>query len=373
MSQPGNLMNHTSPRTFFPEAQLQQARRQADPVADAAVESLFAQHSFGELNGWIAALVKNDQPLPDQFPDALRAYFSQTVPLPGWANGRKMQQGAAFFARHARPALSILGCYSLPFSYAAADGAQVLWLSQRIRQDTRRRLAETAQFLLDVTDKNAFAPAGKGIRSIQKVRLIHAAIRYHVNRSGQWQDAWGVPVNQEDMVGTHLSLSYIVLDGLSKLGFYYSQEEAEAYLHLWNVIGAMLGIDEEMLPKSMKAAYWLEKRIRERHFRQSEAGIGLTKALLDCMTEAAPVAIAKDFLPAYIRFLTGDKVADLLNVPAGARASVALGSIRVGNSIGGLFNQFRQSPADGIAALLLNELEGNGGRTGFGVPEKLRD
>jgi hypothetical protein len=226
---------------------------------------------------------------------------------------------------------------------------------------------------LDVVDKNAFAPAGKGIRSIQKVRLIHAAIRYHVNRSGQWQDVWGVPVNQEDMVGTHLSLSYIVLDGLSKLGFYYSQEEAEAYLHLWNVIGAMLGIDEDMLPKSMKAAYWLEKRIRERHFRQSEAGIGLTKALLDCITEAAPVSLAKDFLPAYMRFLIGDKVADLLAVPAGNKASVALGSIRVGNSIGGLFNQFSQSPADGIAALLLKELEGTGGKTGFGVPEKLRN
>jgi hypothetical protein len=37
-----------------------------------------------------------------------------------------------------------------------------------------------------------------------------------------------------------------------------------------------------------------------------------------------------------------------------------------------LFNQFSQSPADGIAALLLNELEGTGGKTGFGVPEKLR-
>jgi hypothetical protein len=366
-------MNQTSSRTFFPEAQLQQARRQADPVADAAVESLFAQHTFRQLNEWIAALVRNDQALPTQFPESLLSYFSRTAQLPAWANGRKMQQGAAFFARHARPALSILGCYSLPFSYAAADGAQVLWLSQRIRQDARRRLAETAQFLLDVVDKNAFAPIGKGIRSIQKVRLIHAAIRYHVNRSGQWQDAWGVPVNQEDMVGTHLSLSYIVLDGLSKLGFYYSQEEAEAYLHLWNVIGAMLGINDEMLPKSMKAAYWLERRIRERHFRQSEAGIGLTKALLDCMVEAAPASFAKDFLPAYVRFLIGDKVADLLDVPVAAKASVALGSIRVGNSIGGLFNQFSQSPADGIAALLLNELEGTGGKTGFSVPEKLRE
>jgi hypothetical protein len=173
--------------------------------------------------------------------------------------------------------------------------------------------------------------------------------------------------------GTHLSLSYIVLDGLSKLGFYYSQEEAEAYLHLWNVIGAMLGIDEDMLPKSMKAAYWLEKRIRERHFRQSEAGIGLTKALLDCITEAAPVSLAKDFLPAYMRFLIGDKVADLLAVPAGNKASVALGSIRVGNSIGGLVQPVQSIPGGRHCGPAPQRTRRHRRQNRFGVPEKLRN
>ncbi len=365
-------MEQKSPTVFFPDTLLQAARQQTDPVADQAVESIFTSYNFRQLNEWITLVVKNNQELPVHFPEPLAAYFAQTGRLPAWANSRKMAQGAVFFARHARPILSILGCYSLPFCYAAADGAQVLWLSQRIRQDARRRLAETAQFLLDVMDKNAFAPGGKAIRSIQKVRLIHAAIRYHVNRSGQWQEAWGQPVNQEDMAGTHLSFTYIVLDGLSKLGFYYSQEEAEAYLHLGNVMGRMLGIEETMLPANMKAAYWLEKRIRERHFKQSEAGMGLTKALLDCIAEAAPSPAMADFLPAYMRFLLGDKVADLLAVPPSKAASAAMGPIRVGNSIGGLFNQFSRSPANGITDMLMSELEGTGGKTGFGVPEKLK-
>jgi hypothetical protein len=364
-------MKTPTPTVFFPAAHLQKARLQTDTVADATVEELFAEHNFRQLNEWIAALVRNDQPVPAEFASSLSRYFAETSALPDWANRRKMQQGASFFARHSRPILSILGCYSLPYCYAAADGAQVLWLSQRIRNDARRRLAETAQFLLEVMDKNAFAPAGKGIRSIQKLRLIHAAVRCHVHRSGQWQDAWGAPVNQEDMAGTHLSFTYIVLDGLAKLGFYYSQEDAEAYLHLWNVIGRMLGMEEDMLPQNLKAAYWLDRRIRERHFRPSEAGAGLTKALLDCMTETVPSAMAADFLPSYMRFLLGDNVADLLAVPAGKAASIALGPIRVGNSISGLFNQFNRSPADQITDMLLDELDSTGGRTGFGVPAKL--
>ncbi len=134
----------------------------------------------------------------------------------------------------------------------------------------------------------------------------------------------------------------------------------------------MIVIEETMLPANMKAAYWLEKRIRERHFKQSEAGMGLTKALLDCIAEAAPSPAMADFLPAYMRFLLGDKVADLLAVPPSKAASAAMGPIRVGNSIGGLFNQFSRSPANGITDMLMSELEGTGGKTGFGVPEKLK-
>ena len=133
-------MKTNSPTIFFPDEQLKQARQHTDPTADAAVAGLFAEHNFAQLNGWISTLIRNDQPVPVEFPLALSQYFARTALLPEWANRRQMQQGAAFFARHSRPILSILGCYSLPYCYAAADGAQVLWLSQRIRNDARRRL-----------------------------------------------------------------------------------------------------------------------------------------------------------------------------------------------------------------------------------------
>ena len=46
-------------------------------------------------------------------------------------------------------------------------------------------------------------PCGRGIRKIQKVRLLRAAIRHLVTGSGRWDVAAdGVPICQVDLVGT---------------------------------------------------------------------------------------------------------------------------------------------------------------------------
>ncbi|NJO02593.1 MAG: DUF2236 domain-containing protein [Bacteroidia bacterium] len=120
-----------------------------------------------------------------------------------------MKRGLHFFQKYAPHLLAMLGYLSLPYCYAAANGAQVLQLSQRIRQDTKKRLLETSQFVLDVMEPGAFGPEGLGLVSALKVRLIHAAIRFHVLRSPKWDMAWGLPVNQEDMGGTNGAFSWI--------------------------------------------------------------------------------------------------------------------------------------------------------------------
>ncbi|NJO02592.1 MAG: DUF2236 domain-containing protein [Bacteroidia bacterium] len=60
-----------------------------------------------------------------------------------------------------------------------------------------------------------------------------------------------------------------------------------AFLHLWNVIGYLLGVREELLPDTAKEAYWLDKKIAQRHFRKSEAGVELTASLLRFFREEA--------------------------------------------------------------------------------------
>lgn len=79
----------------------------------------------------------------------------------------------------------------------------VLTFSQRLGHDPYRRLGETGQFVLSVTTRGALGPRGQGIRKVQKVRLLHAAIRHLIRRSPGWpEEELGPPICQEDLAGT---------------------------------------------------------------------------------------------------------------------------------------------------------------------------
>jgi hypothetical protein len=351
---------------------LQAMRSETDPPADQVIQHVLSNENTEAIHELMSAISKNNALLPDNLPAPAIAFFEQTVELPAWANHKWMREGSLFFAKHAQPILSALGSLSLPYCYAAADGAQVLFLSQRIRKDTKKRLSDTGQFVLNVMQKGAFDEKGTGIRTIQKVRLMHAAVRFHVLKSKQWNDVWGKPVNQEDMAGTNLAFSFIVLEGLQKMGIYYSSQEANAYLHLWNVIGYMLGVGTILLPDTMKDAYRLGKLIEKRHFRKSEAGIELTKALLQSFEELTPNPALAGFAPAYMRFLLGDRIADLLEIPKTSLPKIAFSPLRAFNVAKSITSSFRVKDASDFAShAILIAIEEENGKADFKLPVTL--
>ena len=61
-----------------------------------------------------------------------------------------------------------------------------------------KRLTETAEFVFDRLGRSRklCTPSGKGFISIAKVRLMHAAIRYHLLNSDKWNTDLGTPGNQ---------------------------------------------------------------------------------------------------------------------------------------------------------------------------------
>ncbi len=351
---------------------LQAMRQQTDPIADEVITRLFTEGRAGAVNKVMAAISTNASQLSEELHPAIIQFFEQTAQLPAWADEKKMLGGALFFGKYIQQILSLLGSLSLPYCYAAADGAQVLYLSQRIRNDTRKRLADTGQFVLKVMARDSFTSRGTGIRTIQKVRLVHAAVRFHVLQSRQWNDAWGKPVNQEDMLGTHLAFSYIVLEGLQKLGVAYSLAEAQAYLHLWNVISYLLGVQETILPASLKEALQVAKLIEKRHFRKSEAGIELTKALLRCFDEITPTPALKAFQPSYMRFLLGDKVADLLEVPQTNAASLLIMPVKAVNFVRSVAGGFSRNTAyTQVSKAMLQIMEEENGKASYDIPVSL--
>jgi hypothetical protein len=222
-----------------------------------------------------------------------------------------------------------LFCASLPASYAAADGVKVLYLTARLDTDARRRVMETGQFLIDVLTVGGLDDEhGKGRRTIQRVRLMHAAVRHLImarNDQGAppvcgdepplWHEDWGTPINQEDLAGTRLAFSYIVADSLPRLGVRLPATAVDAYLHLWDVIGHLMGVDDELRVRGKGDAKALVDAIRDRRFKASPEGKDMTKALLDLMDEMTPFHSFQETIPPLIRHLIGEETADLLRVP----------------------------------------------------------
>ena len=292
---------------------LDNARLQGDTPVDDFIKSIFANpEEKVKLLNRLKELHFNSQLAAPPF--EIPASSKQ---LPAWADQKLMKAGAEFFALHAASIMQLLGLLSLPYCYAAANGAMVLYLSERIKTDTAKRLTETAAFVWEVMAPDAFTVEGKGFASIYKVRLMHAAARYYAIKSGKWNDAWGVPVNQEDMAGTNLSFSLIVVRGLRDMGFAVAYEEQLAYIHLWNVIGNLMGLEESLLSINGKQALDLEHAIRQRQFRSSTQGRELTASLTNYFKT---VNTGKDFTHAEIlglmRYLLGSEVAGIIGIDA---------------------------------------------------------
>lgn len=296
-----------------------------DDLADDFIAGQFSDPvKKNELKTWLDQLNSNSQLYfkdgvlegsPDDYQQS--KLIQDATKLPEWAEPTLMKKGAAFFGRNAEAIMNLLGLLSLPYCYAAADGAMVLYLSERIRNETGKRLGETADFIWDVMSSEAFGKLGRGFSSILQVRLMHAGARYYTRASGKWNPQWGLPLNQEDMAGTNLAFSLIVIRGLRKLGYTIQYDEQRAFIHLWNVIGYLLGVQQDLLPETGKQAQLLEAAIRKRQFRASVQGAALTQALTSYLTGSLKNEdVTSEQVLGFMRFLLGEEVAGLLNLKA---------------------------------------------------------
>ncbi|PWL31827.1 MAG: DUF2236 domain-containing protein [Roseivirga sp. XM-24bin3] len=300
--------------THISKRGLKKFRQQTDPLADAVISKYFPSNKVG-LQQELALIVNNESELLNSADLTLVALYTDI-----WSKSDKLSEsdlklGQQFFNKHASDIMLLLGMLSLPYCYAAANGAEVLVRSKRILEEPEKRLLETAEFVFNVCSRNAFSAKGRALSDILKIRLMHAAARWYALHTTEWNASeLGQPVNQEDMAGTNLSFSLIVIRGLKKLGKSVSVEEAFGYINYWNLIGDLLGVNQALLPKSNREAYILERNIREGQFRQSESGLRLTKSLLRYFETATLDTPLKGRSKTLVAYLLGDRVSGLLGL-----------------------------------------------------------
>jgi hypothetical protein len=300
--------------------------------------------------------------------DANEMLESLAGPLPRWADRQQIERGQQFLEDYALPIAAALFNGSLPVSYTAGHGTKVLTATADLASaNVNRRLAETGQMLLDlmtITEK-PLAPGSPGGDAARGVRLFHAAVRRMLERRG-WDPQKpkprparagsapkkvdghhgddripprGRPINQEDLLGTLVAFTVVVLDALDEMGIKVPDEDRNAYIHLWLVVGALLGIDYELIhrktdppddgmdaPPDLAQLRVIGRVVYRRNSAVTPDGQVLAAALMQMLRESFKGWWLFHSVPTTTtRWLLGDEQADFLGLaPAEAPARVFL-------------------------------------------------
>jgi len=296
---------------------LDQMRKAIDPRADDVIASVIKIGGLSAFNAMMKELVNNRDAIPASLPGIVREYFEDTQALPTWTDEEKIQQGERLFILHGPEMVPMLLFTSLPNAYSMAKGAPVLAITAQLTGHVHRRVFRTAQFVADVMQPGGLGPNGRGIRSAQKVRLIHASIRYSIKNipgwQAKWNPDWGEPVNQEDLASTLLDFSVRVINGVKKMGIRLTSAEAEAYHHCWRVVGHIMGVDPELQAENVQAANDLAGIIAKRQAGESAAGQELTCGLIQFLQESMPRPL-KGLPVTAIRYFSGNEVANIIKI-----------------------------------------------------------
>jgi hypothetical protein len=294
---------------------LESRRAIGDPPADAVIADLASSGSITAVNALMRTLVENDQMPSATLPESVREYLATTGVLPTWMEAKQVKRAENVFWRYGPQIIVNLFCHSLPYCYAARKGVQVLALTSRLYTNPTRRVIETAQMIVDVMQPGGLLDNGSGVRSAQKVRLMHAGVRAQIAAHPEsWNPSFGVPINQEDLAATLMSFSWIVIDGLRRMGHPVSDADAEAYLHCWKVVGHLLGVEPDLLPENMTRAGFFARAFQEHQYSACPEGRLMTKALIGLQEDNIPGVLFHSVPSILTRFYMGDRYADLLGV-----------------------------------------------------------
>jgi hypothetical protein len=290
-----------------------------DPLADAVVADVESMTGGFKLFERIA---REGIARAPQAPDSFHAFFETVERTPLWVDWSVVDGGGEVLLRAGLLGGLVLALKSLVLGYTSPGGNKPLVWSGRLKEQAAGRLNETAKFVHATITPGAMRPHRQGWEITLKVRLMHAHVRRMILKTGRWNDDWGAPINQHDMLGTSLLFSVAVLQGLRTLGVRIPAGAADAYMQLWRFSGWLIGMEPELLVATEAEGERVVEVIAATQADPDEDSHSLTRALLD-----APVRLAttpreierakrlRQFSSAMCRELIGDARADALGVP----------------------------------------------------------
>ncbi|MCW5650386.1 MAG: DUF2236 domain-containing protein [Ramlibacter sp.] len=357
------------------EASLHAMTRVADPLADRTIGAIVGPWSDapGAMDAGLQRLAtatrlmaqwRTNAGLADWQPEdpatdptvvtALRSYLEAGRRLPEWTDPARVARAEEVFMREGPMACTLLFCASLPECYVPPQLARVLHIAGQLEAHTEHRIRQTAAMVFPVMLEGGLTDGtGCGVAQVLKVRLIHATIRHLIlhgepdsrlgpvprtdrpsNATGghaALQDAllahgWnpaesGLPCNQLELAYTLLTFHYVFLRGMRTMGLGLAGADEEAFLHAWNVVGHVLGVQEPLMADRYDEAAVLFTKMREVGCAQPatpDARPGLGRALVGTMAHSIRLPVIRGIPVPMTQWLIGPEASRDIGIGAAA-------------------------------------------------------
>lgn len=345
---------------------LQAMTRVADPLADHTVAAIVGPWSDapGAMDAAMARLAqatrlmaqwRSNAVLADWQPDdpatdpalaaLLRDYLREGSRLPAWLDAAKVTRAEDIFMQEGPLSCTLLFCASLPECYVPPQLAEVLHVAGQLEAHTVYRIRQTAAMVFPVMLKGGLTdPAGCGVAQVLKVRLIHATIRHLILHGAPQQargmvaglaqpaaaagghgalhqalmahgwnvDQRGLPCNQLELAYTLLTFHYVFLRGMRTMGLGLPAADEDAFLHAWNVVGHVLGVQDTLMAWHYDDATDLFARMRAVGCAQAalpDVRPPLGQALVQAMASTIRVPVIRGIPVPMTQWLIGPEAA----------------------------------------------------------------
>ncbi len=271
----------------------------SDELADKYLRLIMADDEKKGVRKLFATMDSNDGiPPADQFPE-LHEFFELTHRLPPGTDLERIRRGELIFMKHAFTGGFVLLAKSLPEGYAAPNLAEILAISDDLKSQTFKRLLGTLQTVLNVSCAGGFQHGGHAVITAQKLRLLHAGVRYLTDRyRPEFRQKYGIPVNLEDMLGTIMGFSFLVIEGWRKFDLGLTSQEENDFYYVWQTFGRLMGIhppddpsSAEYMPEDVNDAEAFYEAYKRRHYvraNENPDGVSLAQANLRMMQRMIP-------------------------------------------------------------------------------------
>jgi hypothetical protein len=300
---------------------LHAAAADLDPLADALVAWLHATGPQARAQFEVAlkrGIASVKSPAPE-----LCAFFAQVDARPAWFDPELAALGGRAVLRHGIDGPLSLSAV-LMAGYLTENATKALVATGALTKNVANRLNATGRYVCDVYFSPRLERFSPGFISSVRVRMVHAEVRRGLLGAAGWNvTALGLPIHQRDMLVTQLEFSVTYLLAAMALGRIDTSAEREAVMHLWRYAGTLMGVREDLLPRSFREGLEQLAIFNLTEAGPDEDGRALAAALVKAWQEGGPEGLRSRrvqrvvgrAIVGFCRYFVGREAADALALP----------------------------------------------------------